>query len=300
VHVIESVTDLVQERARWLAAHRAVGFVPTMGYLHAGHLALVHRARVETERVVVSIFVNPTQFGPTEDLARYPRNLPGDLAMLKAAGVDAVFVPATEAIYPAGFGTYVTPTGAVAERLEAASRPNHFRGVATVVTKLFNLVRPDVAYFGQKDAQQLAMLRQMVRDLNLPVRIEAVSIVRESDGLAMSSRNAYLGAEDRAAATVLRQALEAGRALFAAGAGGEPGAIDSVTAAMRQVIDAEPRATLDYADLCDPVTFAPLEHLAAPALLAVAARVGPARLIDNYLLRADGSWDIGAAVARET
>lgn len=297
MRVIESLADLVQERGRWLAAHRAVGFVPTMGYLHAGHLALVQHARVETERVVASIFVNPTQFGPTEDLARYPRNLPGDLAMLEAAGVDTVFVPATEAIYPTGFGTYVTLSGAVAERLEAASRPNHFRGVATVVIKLFNLVRPDVAYFGQKDAQQLAVLRQMVRDLNLPVRIEAVSIVRESDGLAMSSRNAYLGAEDRAAATVLRRALEAGRARFAAGGSGEPGAIDMVLAAMRQVIATEPRATLDYADACDPVTFAPLESLGAPALLAVAARVGPARLIDNYLLRADGSWDTGAAVA---
>jgi pantoate--beta-alanine ligase len=297
MRVIESIGDLVEERGRWWAAHRAVGFVPTMGYLHAGHLALVHRARVETERVVASIFVNPTQFSPTEDLSRYPRNLPGDLAMLEATGVDAVFVPATEAIYPAGYATYVMPSGAVAERLEAASRPNHFRGVATIVAKLFNLVRPDAAYFGQKDAQQLAVLRQMVRDLNVPVRLEAVSIVREPDGLAMSSRNAYLGTEDRAAASVLRRALEVGRARFTDGGTADPARVGQVIAAMRHVIEMEPRATLDYADVCDPDTFAPLGALGAPALLAVAARVGPARLIDNFLLRADGTWDIGAPVA---
>ncbi|HEY7984618.1 MAG TPA: pantoate--beta-alanine ligase [Ktedonobacterales bacterium] len=297
MRVIEAIAELEEERGRWQAAHRAVGFVPTMGYLHAGHLALAHRARVETERVVVSIFVNPAQFAPSEDLARYPRNLPGDLALLEAAGVDIVFVPAAAAIYPAGYATYIVPGGLVAERLEAASRPSHFRGVATVVAKLFMLVQPDVAYFGQKDAQQLAVLRQMVRDLNIPVRLEAVSIVREPDGLAMSSRNAYLGAEDRAAATVLRRALEAGRARFSAGVSTDPGAVAPVIAAMRQVIAAEPRATLDYADVCDPATFAPLAALGAPALLAIAARVGPARLIDNYLLRPEGTWDTGAPVA---
>jgi pantoate--beta-alanine ligase len=297
VRVIESIADLTEERRRWRAEGLSVGIVPTMGYLHAGHLALVQRARAETERVVASIFVNPAQFGPSEDLSRYPRNLPGDLAMLDAAGVDAVFVPETSAIYPQGYATYVVPGGTVAERLEAASRPTHFRGVATVVTKLFNLVQPDVAYFGQKDAQQLAVLRQTARDLNLPVRLVAVSIVRERDGLAMSSRNAYLEGADRAAASVLRRALEAGRARFAAGMAGEPATVADVIAAMRQVIEAEPRATLDYADVCHPDTFAPLEALASPALLAVAARVGPARLIDNYLLRSDGIWDAGMPVS---
>ncbi len=297
MRVIETLGDLAEERQRWQATHRAVGFVPTMGYLHAGHLALAHRARVETERVIASVFVNPTQFAPSEDLSRYPRNLPGDLALLEAAGVDAVFVPQVEAIYPAGFATYVTPGGTLAERLEAASRPTHFRGVATVVTKLLNLVQPDVAYFGQKDAQQLAVLRQVVRDLNVPVRLVSVSIVREPDGLAMSSRNAYLGAEDRAAATVLRRALEAGRARFDAGPDEDPAAVAQVIAAMRQEIVAEPRVTLDYADACHPDTLAPLQTLSAPALLAIAARVGPARLIDNDLLRADGTWDVGAPAA---
>ena len=297
MRVIESLEDLTLERHRWQAMHQSLGFVPTMGFLHAGHLALALRARAETERVVASIFINPAQFGPAEDLSRYPRNLPGDLAQLEGAGVDVVFVPHTEAIYPAGFATYVLPGGTVAERLEAASRPTHFRGVATVVAKLFNLVQPDVAYFGQKDAQQLAVLRQMVRDLNLPVRLVGVSIVRELDGLAMSSRNAYLGAEDRAAATVLHRALEAGRSRFEGGPADDPAAVGQVIAAMQRVIAAEPRATLDYADVCLPDTLVPLETLRAPALLAVAARVGPARLIDNFLLRPDGTWDTGAPVA---
>jgi pantoate--beta-alanine ligase len=294
--VIESLDDLAEERWRWQAARHSVGLVPTMGYLHAGHLALAQRARAETGRVVASIFVNPAQFGPTEDFSRYPRDLPSDLALLEAAGVDAVFVPAADFIYPVGFATYVVPGGPVAERLEAASRPTHFRGVATVVAKLLNLVQPDVAYFGQKDAQQLAVLRQMVRDLNMPIRLEAVSIVREPDGLAMSSRNAYLGQEDRAAAAVLRRALEAGRAQFDAGPAYDPAALAPVITAMQRVIEGEPRAALDYADVCHPETFVPLDAPRAPALLAVAARVGPARLIDNYLLRPDGIWDVGASV----
>jgi pantoate--beta-alanine ligase len=294
--VIESRDDLAEERRHWQAARHSVGLVPTMGYLHAGHLALAQRARAENGRVVASIFVNPAQFGPTEDLSRYPRNLPGDLALLEAVGVDAVFVPAVELIYPAGFATYIVPSGPVAERLEAASRPTHFRGVATVVAKLFNLVQPDVAYFGQKDAQQLAVLRQMARDLNMPVRLAQVSTVREPDGLAMSSRNAYLGPDDRAAATVLRRALEAGRAQFDAAPAHDPAAVAPVVDAMRRVIEAESRAALDYADVCHPESFVPLDTPHAPALLAVAARVGPARLIDNYLLRPNGTWDIGASV----
>jgi pantoate--beta-alanine ligase len=297
MRVIESLDHLAVERQLWRAAGHTVGFVPTMGYLHAGHLALVQRARAQNDRVVASIFVNPAQFGPSEDLASYPRNLPGDLALLEGAGVDVVFVPMADHVYPAGFATYVVPGGPVAERLEAASRPTHFRGVATMVAKLFNLVQPDIAYFGQKDAQQLAVLRQMVRDLNMPVRLAPVSIVREPDGLAMSSRNAYLGPEDRAAATVLRRALEASRARFDAGPTADPSVIAHAIATLRDVIETEPRAALDYADVCHPDTFVPLDIACAPALLAVAARVGSARLIDNYLLRADGTWDVGVSVS---
>ncbi len=172
-----------------------------MGYLHAGHLSLAQAARAECATVVASIFVNPTQFGPNEDLSRYPRDLPRDLELLASAGVDLVFTPSAAEMYPAGFATYVEPGGVLAERLEAASRPGHFRGVATVVTKLFGIVAPDVAYFGQKDAQQVAVIRRLIADLNLPVELRVLPTVRERDGLAMSSRNAYLNAEDRAAAT---------------------------------------------------------------------------------------------------
>jgi pantoate--beta-alanine ligase len=287
VQVIETVADMMQARRRW---EGTIGFIPTMGYLHAGHLSLVRAARQAHARVVVSIFVNPTQFAPSEDLSRYPRDLPHDLDLLEGAGVDLVFTPTATDIYPAGFATYILPGGALGERLEAASRPGHFRGVATVVAKLFNIVRADAAYFGQKDAQQVAVLRRMVVDLNFPLALRALPTVREPDGLAMSSRNAYLGAEDRVAATVLRRALEAGRARFAASAEGD---VAAVIDAMRATLVAEPRATLEYADVCHPDTFEPAVALAAPVLLAIAARVGQARLIDNYLLRSDDTWDTG-------
>lgn len=296
MRVIETVAEMVAERRRWDARASAIGLVPTMGYLHAGHLALVRQARAENDLLVASIFVNPTQFGPHEDLSRYPRDLPRDLQQLEAAGTDLVFAPQAADMYPSGFATYVVPDGTIGERLEAASRPGHFRGVATVVSKLFNIVRPGQAYFGQKDAQQVAVLRQMVADLNFALDLRLVSTIREADGLAMSSRNAYLGPEDRQAAVVLRRALEAGRERFAAGmAGGAT--VAEVSAAMRAVVAAEPRAALDYADVCHPDTFEPLTAVAAPALLALAARVGPSRLIDNYLLRPDGTWDTGVLVA---
>jgi pantoate--beta-alanine ligase len=291
MQVIETIAEMMRERTRW-SDGRTLGFVPTMGYLHAGHLSLVRAARAEHGRLTVSIFVNPAQFAPTEDLSRYPRDLPRDLAMLEAGGVDVVFTPTAEEMYPVGFSTYVVPGGAVGERLEAATRAGHFRGVATVVAKLFNIVRPGAAYFGQKDAQQVAVLSRMVADLDFPLKVRVLPTVREPDGLAMSSRNAYLGPKDRAAATVLYRALEAGRAYFAsAGSAGAP--VKTALGAMREVVAAEPRARLDYADICHPDTFEPLTKLAAPALLALAARVGPARLIDNYLLRADGSWETG-------
>lgn len=293
VRVLTTLDGLARARATWSQTQATVGFVPTMGALHAGHLSLVRRARAENSVTVVSIFVNPTQFAPTEDLARYPRDLLGDLAQLEALGADVVFTPDADAIYPPDFATYVTPTGPLAERLEAAIRPGHFRGVATVVLKLFNLVQPQHAYFGQKDAQQVAVLRQMVADLNVPVLLRISPTLREHDGLAMSSRNRYLGPEDRAAATVLFRALEAGAAALTSGDGGP----DVVLQAVRRTVDEEPRATLEYVDLCDPQRFTPLATLQSPALLALAARVGPARLIDNVLLRADGTWDLGERTA---
>lgn len=295
--VIESMHAMIEERQRWDQGPGTIGLVPTMGYLHAGHLSLVRRARADNAHLAVSIFVNPAQFGPHEDLSRYPRDLPRDLALLEAADVDVVFAPLAEKMYPTGFATYVVPGGALSERLEAASRPNHFRGVATVVAKLFNIIRPHSAYFGQKDAQQVAVLRRMVADLNFPLALHALPTVREADGLAMSSRNAYLGTDDRTAATVLHRALEAARVRFSAGPTGDPAGPAAVLATLREVIAAEPRAVLDYADLCHPDTFEPLDALRQPALLAVAARVGPARLIDNYLLHADGTWDAGITAA---
>jgi pantoate--beta-alanine ligase len=297
VRVINAIAEMQAARRGWQGTSHLVGVVPTMGYLHAGHLALVHRARAETDLVAVSIFVNPTQFGPTEDLSRYPRDLPRDLALLEAAGTDVVFAPQPADMYPPGFATYVVPTGPLSERLEAASRPTHFRGVATVVAKLFNIMLPHRAYFGQKDAQQVAVLRRMVADLHVPTDLVVVSTVREADGLAMSSRNAYLGPEDRAAAVILRRALEAGRARFDGGRADDPAEVQAVVEAMRAVVQAETRATLDYADACHPDTFEPLAALGAPALLALAARVGPARLIDNYLLRRDATWDTGTTGA---
>ena len=292
MRIISDIAELLSGRSQW-AGGSDIGLVPTMGYLHAGHLSLVRQARAENGVLIASVFVNPTQFGPGEDLSRYPRDLPRDLDLLASAGVDIVFTPGADEMYPAGFNTYVEPTGPVAQRLEAASRPGHFRGVATVVLKLFQLTQPHNAYFGQKDAQQVAVIRQMIRDLNLPVALRVLPIIREPGGLAMSSRNSYLSPEERAAATILYRALLAGREAF----DGHPvGGAAEVARTMAQVIAGEPLATLDYADVCDPNTFEPLTSPRMPALLAVAARVGPARLIDNFLARADGSWNRGVVL----
>ncbi|MGH2501890.1 MAG: pantoate--beta-alanine ligase [Ktedonobacterales bacterium] len=292
MRLLTTLDELRQARAEWARAGAAIGLLPTMGYLHEGHLAHAHAARAENDIVVASVFVNPTQFAPSEDLARYPRDLPRDTALLEGAGVDAIFAPTAEAIYPAGFNTWVEPSGPLTEQLEAAQRPGHFRGVATVVTKLFTLVAPARAYFGQKDAQQVAVVRRLIADLNLPVELRVGPIIRESDGLAMSSRNVYLTGEHRAAATTLYRALSAGRSAWES-ASPRAGGADGVRAAMRAVVTAEPLATLDYAEVCDPDTCLPLGALRAPALLAIAARIGATRLIDNFLLRADGSWEIG-------
>ncbi len=288
MQIIDTVAGMLALARAW-PADASVGLVPTMGYLHEGHLALVRAARQECAPVVVSIFVNPTQFGPREDLSRYPRDLPRDLALLEQAGVDYVFTPAAEDIYPPGFACYVDPTGSLVERLEGASRPGHFRGVATVVTKLFQIIRPQRAYFGQKDAQQVAVIRRLIADLYIPLDLRVLPTVREPDGLAMSSRNAYLGPEDRQAATVLYRALREARRLVDAGEQNT----DLVRAALARVIAGESRAHLDYADVCDPSAMLPLARIdpGQAVLLVLAARVGPARLIDNFLRHPDGRWD---------
>lgn len=255
------------------------GFVPTMGYLHEGHLSLVRRAREENGRVAASIYVNPTQFAPTEDLASYPRDLERDLALLEAEKVDLVFTPSDEIMYPSDFQTAVL-LSEVTKPLEGASRPTHFAGVATVVAKLFNIVRPDRAYFGQKDAQQAVVLRQMVRDLNFDLELIVCPIVREPDGLAMSSRNKYLSPDERKAALVLSRALQQAQAAFA---GGERDA-GALRRLMTGVITAEPLARLDYVSAAHPDTLTELGQIEDRALLSMAVFIGKTRLIDNLIV----------------
>jgi pantoate--beta-alanine ligase len=262
------------------AAGRRVGFVPTMGYLHEGHLSLVRIAKDRgCDAVAASIFVNPAQFGPGEDFARYPRSEGRDLEMLAEAGTEAVYMPGVAEMYPEGYQTYVDVTG-VSQGLCGASRTGHFRGVATVVLKLFNAARPHVAVFGEKDWQQLAVIRRMVRDLDVDVEIVGAPIVREADGLAMSSRNSYLSRDDRTAALCLYKGLCAARDLFAAGTR-EP---EKLLAVVRAKVAAEPRATLEYAEARDPEDLSPVAGPAERMTILVAARVGPARLIDNMTL----------------
>jgi pantoate--beta-alanine ligase len=250
-----------------------------MGALHAGHLSLVRIAREHADRVVASVFVNPAQFGPGEDFNSYPRQPEKDAAMLEEAGCDLLFLPGVETIYPPGNATFVEPAGA-AEGLEGAFRPGHFRGVATVVCALFNLVRADVAVFGEKDAQQLAVVRQMVRDLHLPVEIVPGPTIREADGLAMSSRNAYLSAEERQAATVLHRSLRAAEELIGAG----ERRADAVRERMREVLNTEPLARVEYAEVVDADSFRPVEVLKGRLVLPLTVRIGGTRLIDNTRL----------------
>jgi pantoate--beta-alanine ligase len=274
--VVTTLDDLRHARA---ALPGPVGLVPTMGYLHEGHLSLARRARAECASVAASIFVNPTQFGPNEDLASYPRDLPKDLALLAAAGVDLVWTPTPEIVYPAGFQTWVT-VEEVARPLEGSQRPGHFRGVATVVAKLFNAFQPQRAYFGQKDAQQVAVIRQMARDLDFPVQIVVCPTAREHDGLAMSSRNAYLNAEQRAAAPVLFRALSAAAAAWAAGQCDA----EDLRQLMAGIIDAEPLARRQYVSCADPITLQELNGPVQRALLSMAVYLGKTRLIDNLVL----------------
>jgi len=253
-----------------------VGFVPTMGYLHEGHLALVRRARAENPFVAVSIFVNPLQFGPGEDYDRYPRDEARDLAMLEAEGVDLVFLPGPEGLYPEGFSTHVEVTGPLTERFEGAHRPGHFRGVTTVVAKLFNLIRPDRAYFGEKDFQQLAVVRRMVRDLNFPIEIVGVPTVREPDGLARSSRNVYLTPEHRKEAPKLYRALLAAREAARAGRSVAEAGVEA-----KAILDTIPDFSLDYLAIVHPDTLSPLERWVPGARALVAGRFPEVRLIDN-------------------
>ncbi len=276
---MRTITTVAEMTAARNAATGTVGLVPTMGFLHEGHLSLVRRARADCDTVAASIFVNPTQFGPGEDLDRYPRDEERDLALLRDEGADLVFMPPSEEIYPAGFDDWVEVRGPIAERLEGEHRPGHLRGVVTVVARLFRIVRPDRAYFGEKDAQQLRVIRRMTDDLGLSVEIIGLPIVREPDGLAMSSRNAYLSADDRA------RALALSRALAAAEQSVREGERDAsrIRAAARRTLDAA-GVGVDYVSVADERTIEELETIDRPALLLLAARVGATRLIDNTLL----------------
>jgi pantoate--beta-alanine ligase len=278
--VLSTVATVAALRERLDAARasgRRVGFVPTMGYLHAGHASLMAAARRETDVVVASIFVNPLQFAPTEDLDAYPRDLDGDTAMAEREGVDLLFVPTREEMYPDGEVLTTVEVRGISEPLEGRSRPTHFAGVATVVAKLFAIVGPCSAYFGEKDFQQVAVVRQMVRDLSLPVDLVACPTLREADGLAMSSRNAYLTDDERAAAPVVHAALQVGRAAIDAGER-DPAKVRGL---MADLIVAEPKADLDYAEVVDARTLRVVDPLAGELRLLAAARFGKARLIDN-------------------
>jgi pantoate--beta-alanine ligase len=277
MQVIHSVKEL---RAAVARLPRPLGLVPTMGALHAGHMALVTASTTDNPSTVASIFVNPSQFGPREDLSRYPRTPEADLAKLEAAAVDLVFAPETPEMYPPGFVSWVSVEGPPAERLEAERRPGHFRGVATIVAKLLLQAGPDAAYFGQKDAQQLAVVRRVVTDLNIPVRIVGVPTVREPDGLALSSRNVYLSPAERRAATVLSRALRKAQARYAAGER-DP---DTILGTLTKEFRAEPLTDLDYADLADPDSFQSAVQLDDRTLALVASRIGATRLIDNAAL----------------
>lgn len=264
----------------WKKAGLTIGFVPTMGYLHEGHKSLIDAARKENDRVVVSIFVNPMQFGPNEDLASYPRDLEKDAALCEAAGVDLIFHPQPEEMYAPDFCSYVDMNGLTTE-LCGKSRPVHFRGVQTVVLKLFHIVMPDRAYFGQKDAQQLAVIKRMVRDLNVDTEIIGCPIIREADGLAKSSRNTYLNDKERQAALILSRSLNAGKELIESG--------EKSASAVRRVITAEiekePLAKIDYVDVVDFETITPAETIEGTVLVAIAVFIGKTRLIDNFIIQ---------------
>jgi len=278
--LVTTISELRALLAEARHAGRTIGLVPTMGALHEGHLSLVRAAKAQTDFVVVSLFVNPLQFGPKEDLAKYPRNLEHDRELLEREGAHVLFAPAVEEMYPAGAVTYIT-VEALSQRLDGVSRPGHFRGVTTVVAKLFHIVEPSRAYFGQKDSAQHAILRRMVRDLNFPVEIVVCPIVREPDGLALSSRNAYLNGSERQQALILSRTLRQMREHFA---NGEHDAAKLI-ASGQSFLASKPGARLDYLAIVDPDTLEPVTRITQPTLVAIAAWVGSTRLIDNIVLR---------------
>ncbi len=277
--IIKSISEMQSFSRKARSSGDAIGFVPTMGYLHEGHMSLAREARAKNAKTVISIFVNPAQFGPSEDFAAYPRDMEGDLEKCESARVDAVFVPDVREMYPEGFSTHVDVVAAT-DVMEGIRRPGHFRGVATVVLKLFNIVMPARAYFGRKDYQQTVVIRRMARDLNLDAEVVVMPTVREPDGLAMSSRNAYLSGPERAAAPVIYRALLEAEKLYG---GGERSAA-ALALGVRKVLGEEPMIETEYAEVSDTETLAPLKQVTAGAVLAVAARIGKTRLIDNILL----------------
>jgi pantoate--beta-alanine ligase len=276
MQVVKTISDI---RALRQKLSGTVGFVPTMGFLHEGHLALVKRAKIENSAVIVSIYVNPTQFGPKEDFGAYPRDLDRDLELLRKEGTDIVFVPLDDEMYPPGFSSWVD-VDKVTERLEGASRPGHFRGVATVVAKLFNIVQPTRAYFGQKDAQQVVVIKRMVADLDMNLEVVVVPTVRESDGLAMSSRNIHLNPQERQAATILFEALTLARQLRK----GREKDAEKIRRQMTALIQKEPLAQIDYVSIADSETLEELDLIDRPAVASLAVRIGKTRLIDNMSL----------------
>jgi len=276
---MKTIIGIDKLRTSRLSLAGTVGLVPTMGYLHEGHLSLIRLAKSECDKVVVSIFVNPTQFGANEDLSKYPRDLERDLSLIEPLGVDLVWTPTAEIMYPTGYQTWVE-VDAITRPLEGSMRPTHFKGVTTVVAKLFNAVQPHKAYFGQKDAQQAAVIRQMVRDLNFPIDVIVCPIVREANGLAMSSRNKYLEGADRKAATVLFLALSSAKDAYE---GGERNA-EVLRGKMKEVLEGEPRAQIQYVSCADYDTLEELEVVKGKALLSMAVILGKTRLIDNFVL----------------
>lgn len=274
-----TIKDVRERVNAWKREGLTIGFVPTMGYLHEGHKSLMQAARENNDRIVVSVFVNPMQFGPNEDLESYPRDFEKDSALCESVGVDLIFHPEPEEMYADGFCSYVDMNGLTTE-LCGKSRPIHFRGVQTVVLKLFNIVKPDTAYFGQKDAQQLAVIKRMVKDLNVDTEIVGCPIVREADGLAKSSRNTYLNPDERKAALILSRSLKLGRELI------ENGETDSkaVIKAITDNINTEPLAKIDYVDVVDFDTITPVDKIGESVLVAIAVYIGKTRLIDNFII----------------
>jgi pantoate--beta-alanine ligase len=287
LNVIASLSEMTKRRSLFNPA-QTIGFVPTMGYLHKGHLSLVKKAREENDIVIVSIFVNPTQFGPKEDLSRYPRDLERDFGLLEELGADVIFTPSAADIYPKDFQTYIDPVGPPVNEAEGAVRPGHFKGVATVVLKLFNIIHPTNVYFGQKDAQQVLVIANMIRDLNLSINLRILPTIRETDGLAMSSRNAYLTGTDREAATILYRSLLAGKQ-----ASQTTKDIDEIRKAITEIFSTESKIELEYIEIRHAKTFEQLKTLKAPALFLIAAKTRTTRLIDNFVLQEDNTWNTG-------